>query len=164
MCLQEVEYLVDNVRLLFLMMDGCFLRLVGIDVCIVYGHSHIEPFTAEIFLSQTNCHALFQCFCITFVSQSEYEAVPASRFEFSNPLYCEYRLVEFHPFPRLSFRLITYHPITYHLITLTHRFPTLLSPRLRFFRRHNTGQYLIDLFHKFFIQICLFIERSEESS
>ena len=109
MCLQEVEYLVDNVRLLFLMMDGCFLRLVGIDVCIVYGHSHIEPFTAEIFLSQTNCHALFQCFCITFVSQSEYEAVPASRFEFSNPLYCEYRLVEFHPFPRLSFRLITYH-------------------------------------------------------
>ena len=163
MCLQEVEYLVDDIRLLFLMMDSCFLRLVGIDVCIMYGYSHIEPFIAEIFLSQTNCHALFQCFCITFVSQSEYEAVPASRFEFSNPLYCEYRLVEFHPFPRLSFRLILYHLITYHLITLTHRLSTHLSPCLRSFRRHNTGQHLIDLFHKFFIQVCLFIERCEES-
>ena len=157
MCLQEVEYLVDDIRLLFLV-AGCFLRLVGIDVRVVYGHSHIEPFTAEIFLSQPYCHAFFQCLCITLVSQSEYEAVPASRFEFSNPLYCEHRLVEFHPFPRLGFRLITY-----HLITLTHRLPAHLSPRLRSFRWHNTGQHLIDLFHKFFIQVRLFIERSEES-
>ena len=160
MCFQEIEYLVDDIRLLFLV-AGCFLRLVGIDVRIVYGHSHIEPFTAEIFLSQTNCHALFQCFCITLVSQSEYEAVPASRFEFSNPLYCEHRLVEFHPFPRFGFHLITYHPITYRLIL--YHLTTPFFPRLRFFRRHNIRQHLIHLFHKFFIQVCLFIERSEES-
>ena len=162
MCFQEIEYLVDDIRLLFLV-AGCFLRLVGIDVRVVYGHSHIEPFTAEHFLCQPYCHALFQCFCITLVSQSEYEAVPASRFEFSNPLYCKHRLVEFHPFPRLGFRLILYHLITptHHLIT--YHLTTLLFPRLRSFRRHNTGQHLIDLFHKFFIQVCLFIERCEES-